>query len=49
MMYGNTKHGANTILDADEDWVLVRVDTPKKSVEKLIRLEGIERIGKVTE
>ena len=49
MMYGNSKHGANTILDADEDWVLVRVDTPKKSIEKLIRLEGIERIGKVTE
>lgn len=49
IMYGNSKHGTNTILDADEDWVLVRVETPKKTVEKLIRLEGIQNIGKVME
>lgn len=45
MMYGNTKHGANTILDADEEWMLVRIDTPKGTKEKLLRMESIARIG----
>ncbi len=42
--YGNTKHGSNTILEVDEDWLLVRIDTPKGSKEKLIRTESIARI-----
>ena len=45
MMYGNSKHGSNTILDADEEWMLVRVDGPKESKEKLIRLESVRRIS----
>ena len=44
-MYGNSKHGTNTILDVDDDWILVRVDGPKETVEKLIRLESVARIG----
>ena len=44
MMYGNSKHGSNTILDVDQDWMLVRVAGPKWTKEKLIRLESIERI-----
>ena len=43
--YGNTRHGANTILDADDDWLLIRIDSPKESMEKLIRLESVKRIG----
>ena len=42
--YGNTKHGSNTILDADEEWLLVCIDTPKGRKEKLIRMESVERI-----
>ena len=43
-MYGNTKHGKNTILDVDDEWVLLRTETPKGSREKLIRLESIRNI-----
>ncbi len=43
--YGNTKHGSNTILDADEEWIRVRIETPKGVKEKLIRMESIERIS----
>ena len=42
--YGNTKHGANTILDIDDEWLLVRTTTPKGTKEKLLRLESIARI-----
>ena len=45
MMYGNTKHGSNTILDADDAWMLVEVKGPKQVKRKLIRLESISRIG----
>ena len=48
-MYGNTKHGTNTILDADGDWLLVRVDSKKGSKEKLIRAGSIQRISLVKE
>ena len=41
-MYGNTKHGSNTILDVDEDWLLVHVKTPKGEKDKLIRIESIQ-------
>ena len=43
--YGNTRHGANTILDADDDWLLIRIDSPKESKDKLIRLESVKRLG----
>ena len=43
--YGNTRYGANTILDADDDWLLIRIDSPKESKDKLIRLESVKRIG----
>ncbi len=43
--YGNTKHGSNTILDVDGDWVLVRIITPKGTKDKLLRLDGIEGIS----
>ena len=42
--YGNTKHGTNTVVDVDDDWLLVRIDTPKGTKEKLLRLESVERI-----
>lgn len=43
-MYGNGKHGTNTILDADDEWLLVRIDSPKVKTDKLIRLHSIQRI-----
>ncbi len=49
VMYGNSKHGANTILDADGDWLLVRIDSAKGSKEKLIRAGSIQRISLVGE
>ena len=45
MMYGNTKHGSVTVLDADDQWMLVRVGTPKGDKEKLIRMESVSRIS----
>ena len=48
-MYGNTKHGSNTILDVDDEWMLVRIDTPKGTKEKLLRLESVERISVLAE
>ena len=49
VMYGNSKHGTNTILDADGDWLLVRIDSAKGSKEKLIRAGAIQRISLVGE
>lgn len=43
--YGNTKRGSNTIVDVDEDWILIRIKSPKGEKEKLIRLESIQTIG----
>ena len=48
-MYGNSKHGSNTILDADKDWLLVRIDTDKGSKQKLIRAASIQQISVVSE
>ena len=45
VMYGNTKHGSNTILDVDDEWMLVRVGTPKGEKDKLIRLGSVQSIG----
>lgn len=44
-MYGNSKHGTNTIVDADDDWLLVRIDSVKGSKEKLIRAGSVQRIS----
>ena len=44
MSYGNGSHGSNTILDVDEDWLLIRIESPKKCKDKLIRMESVERI-----
>ena len=49
IMYGNSKHGTNTILDADDDWLLVRIDSAKGSKEKLIRAGSVQRISLVNE
>lgn len=49
VMYGNSKHGTNTILDADGDWILVRIDSAKGSREKLIRAGSVQRISLVNE
>ncbi|MBQ5541717.1 MAG: hypothetical protein IIU06_01470 [Erysipelotrichales bacterium] len=43
--WGNTKYGSITILDADEDWILVHIEMKNKSVDKLIRLESVETIS----
>ncbi|MBQ5536125.1 MAG: hypothetical protein IIU01_05175 [Oscillospiraceae bacterium] len=47
VMYGNSKHGSNTILDADDDWLAVHVATPKGEKDLLIRMQSIERISVV--
>ena len=47
VMYGNTKHGSNKIVDADEDWLLVHVTGPKGEKDKLIRMESVLRITAV--
>ena len=49
VMYGNTKHGSVTVLDADDEWMLVRIDTPKGIKEKLIRMESVDRISVLRE
>lgn len=49
MNYGNTKHGSVTILDTDDEWILIRVDSKKKTVTKLIRLESVEGISVLAE
>lgn len=43
--YGNTRHGTNTILDADTEWMLVSIVTPKGTRTKLLRTESVERIS----
>ena len=51
-LYGNVRHGSNTILDADEEWMLVHVEPPKggkAGKDKLIRMASIQRISLVTE
>jgi len=42
--YGNSKHGSNTIVECDRDWMLVHVESPKGNKDKLIRMESIKRI-----
>ena len=45
VMYGNTGHGSNTILDADENWMLVRIEGPKGTKEKLIRMSAVKGVS----
>lgn len=45
IMYGNSKHGTNTILDADEEWLLVRIESAKGTKEKLLRLESVRSLS----
>ena len=47
--YGNTKHGSITILDVDEEWMRVRIESPKGSKVKLLRMESVERISAAQE
>ena len=44
-MYGNTKSGSNTILDVDDSWMLVRIESAKGTKDKLIRLESVDRLS----
>ncbi len=43
--YGNTKFGSNTILDADSEWLLLRIENAKGNKDKLIRMESVKRIS----
>ena len=43
-MYGNTKSGSNTILDVDDDWILVQVTSAKGTKQVLIRAEAVKSI-----
>ena len=47
--YGNTKRGKNVILDADENWILVEVTTPKNTLQKIFRLDSIDGLTLVKE
>ena len=43
--YGNSKHGSNTILEVDPEWVLVLIKSKKEEKKKLIRLHSIDSIS----
>jgi hypothetical protein len=43
--YGNTKYGNNILLDSDNDWLLVKTESAKGTVTKLIRLSSITSIA----
>ena len=49
IMYGNTKYGSNTIKEADRDWLLIHIETPKGNKDKLIRMQSIERMSLIKE
>ena len=42
--YGNTKHGKNVIIDADDEWVLVEITSAKGTKERLLRISSIKRV-----
>ena len=48
VQYGNTSHGSNTILDADEEWILVHIETPKGAKDKLIRMESVASLKEMS-
>ena len=41
---GNSKHESNTILDVDDSWLLIRINGPKGTKIKMIRIEAINTI-----
>ena len=43
--YGNTKYGSNTLMDVDEEWLLIKIESPKGTINKLLRMESVERIS----
>ena len=43
--YGNTRHGSITILDVDEEWMFIRIDSPNGTKNKLLRTESVERVS----
>ncbi len=43
--YGNSRYGSNTILEADEEWMLVHISSPKGEKDKLIRMESVSRVS----
>ena len=45
--YGNSKHGKNVIIDADEDWMLVEITSIKGTKEKLLRISSVISIKEV--
>ena len=47
--YGNTKYGSNTLMDVDEEWLLIKIEGAKGTVNKLIRMESVERISVIKE
>ena len=46
--YSNPK-GKNVILDADENWILVEITTPKKTLQKIFRIDSIDGLTLVKE
>lgn len=43
--YGNSPSGSITVLDSDNEWLLIQVSSKKGSVRKLIRMESVEGIS----
>ncbi len=46
LTYGNTK-GKNVIIDADDNWILVEITTPKKVLLRIFRLDSIDGLTAV--
>ena len=44
VMYGNSKHGHNIIMDSDDEWMQVKVVGPKAVKTKLIRLDSVSGV-----
>lgn len=47
LTYAENPRGGVTVIDCDEKWVLVRIDTGKKSLQKLLRINSIKDISSV--
>lgn len=46
LTYGNTK-GKNVIIDADDNWILVEITTPKRVLLRIFRLDSIDGLTAV--
>ena len=44
--YGNTKYGSNILLDADGDWIKLKIVSPKGEKIKLLRLSSVASVTK---